>query len=97
MPHLRHAGPESDGHEVVLRFGDQLEVTPADSSAGWMVADYTSDILRLHGSAAAVDRHTFLVIDGRLSLAPAGPQARPATLFTLRIRVLRDMIQPPQS
>jgi hypothetical protein len=99
MPRLRQAGPDSDGHEVVLRFGDRLDVTPADSPSGWVVAHYPSDILRLQGSTAAADRHTFLAIavgDGRLSLASAARQAQATTHFTLRIRVLRDMIQPPQ-
>ena len=99
MPRLRHARSESDGHQVVLRFGDRLEVTPADHPAGWVVDDYTPAILRLDGSAAAADHHTFLataVGDGRLSLAPAGPQAGPTGVYTLRIQVLRDTIQPPR-
>lgn len=97
MAHLQQAGPDSDGHEVALRIGDRLQVTPPDDSAGWTVTSYTSDILRLQDSTEAADSHTFLAVavgDGRLSLAPAAPRTRPTGVFTLRIRVLRNMVQP---
>lgn len=97
MPRLQQAGPDS--HEVAMRLGDRLQVTPPDKPAGWTVADYTSDILRLQDSNEAADSHTFLAIsvgDARLSLAPADSQTRPTAVFTLRIAVLRDVIQPLQ-
>jgi hypothetical protein len=99
VPRLRQVGPDDEGREVVLRFGDQLDVVPARRPDGWVVADYASGILRLHGSPdAAADSHTFYAIavgEGRLLLAPAGPQARSTGVFTLRIRVLRDTVQTP--
>jgi hypothetical protein len=98
VSHLRQVGPDDDGREVVLRFGDQLEVSPASRPNGWVVADYARSILRLQGSPDAADSRTFLAIavgEGQLVLAPAGPQVGPADAFTLRIRVLRDTVQPP--
>ncbi len=63
-------------------------------------SNYTPDILRLQDSNEAADSHTFLAIavgDAQLSLTPADPRSRPTGVFTLRIRVLRDVIQPPPS
>src|SRR5690242_18645684 len=74
MPHLRRVGPESRDTEVVLRFGDRLEVTPPARPGGWQVTGYPADILRLDGSAAAAPSHTFDAIavgQGQLSLGPA--------------------------
>jgi hypothetical protein len=96
MPHLRQIGPEEQGREVVLRFGDRLDVTPASRPDGWVVADFPSGILRLQGSAGAASSHTFLAIsigEGQLILAPAAP---PAGDYRVRIRVLRDTVLPPQ-
>lgn len=98
MPHLRQVGPDGEGREVVLRVGDQLDVVPARTPGGWVVADYAGGVLRLQGSPDAADSHTFFAIavgEGHLILAPAGPQARPTGAFTLRIRVLRDTVQTP--
>jgi hypothetical protein len=99
MPHRRQIGPDDHGREVVLRFGDRLDVVPASRPGGWMVSDVPTGILRLQGSPAAARSHTFLAIaigEGQLVLAPAGPEARSTGLFTVRIRVLRDTVQPPQ-
>jgi hypothetical protein len=52
MPHLRQVGPDDEGREVVLRFGDRLDVVPA---------------------------------------------SRPGGMFTVRLRVLRDTVQPPRA
>jgi hypothetical protein len=100
MPHLRQVGPDDEGREVVLRFGDRLDVVPASRPGGWAVTAFPTGILRVQGSPGAARSHTFLAIsvgEGRLVLAPAGPGARSTGLFTLRIRVLRDTVQPPRA
>ena len=100
MPHLRRVGPESQNGEVVLRFGDRLEVTPPDRPGGWRVTEYPPDILRLDGSAAASPSHTFNAVAigrGRISLAPAGPSPSVVDAFTMRIMVMRDNVQLPRS
>jgi hypothetical protein len=99
MAHLRAIGPDDQGHEVVLRFGDRLDVVPASQPGGWVVADFPAGMLRLEGSPGAATSHTFLAISvgsGQLALAPAGLEARSTGVFTVRIRVLRDTLQPPQ-
>ena len=99
MPHLRQIGPDDQGREVVLRFGDRLDVVPASRPGGWVAADFPTGILRIQGSPGAARSHTFVAIsvgEGQLVLAPAGPEARSTGLFTVRIRVLRDTVQPPQ-
>ena len=56
-------------------------------------------VLRLEGQPGAANRHTFVAIrigEGQLTLAPAGPEARSIGLFTVRIQVVRDTVQPPQ-
>jgi hypothetical protein len=76
-----------------------LDVVPASRPGGWAVADFPTGILRIQGSPGAARSHTFVAIsvgEGRLVLASAGPEARSAGLFTVRIRVLRDTVQPPQ-
>ena len=98
MPHLRQVGPESQNGEVVLRFGDRLQVTPPDRPGGWRVTEYPVDILRLDGSAAAPS-HTFDAVAigrGRISLAPAGPSTSAVDAFTMRIMVMRDNVQRPR-
>jgi hypothetical protein len=100
IPHLRTVGPEDQGREVVLRVGDRVAVVPDRRQGGWVVADFPTATLRLQGSPAAASSHTFLTIavgEGQLTLTPAGPEARSASVFTVRIRVLRDIVQPPQS
>ena len=99
MPHLRTIGPEDQGHAVVLRFGDRLDVVPAARAKGWVVTRIPTGILRLQGSPGAASSHTFLAVavgEGQLTLAPAGPEARSTGVFTVRIQVLRDTVQPPQ-
>jgi hypothetical protein len=96
VPHLRQVGPESRNGEVVLRFGDRLRVTPPDRPGGWQVTDYPVGILRLDGSAAAAPSHTFDAVavgQGQISLAPSESAA---DAFVLRIRVMRDNVQPPR-
>jgi hypothetical protein len=100
MPHLRKIGPDDQSREVVIRFGDRLDVVPASRAGGWVVTDYPTGVLRLQGSPGAASSHTFLAIslgEGQLTLAPAGPEARSTGIFMVRIRVLRDTVQPPQS
>jgi hypothetical protein len=99
MPHLRTVGPDDQDREIVLRFGDRLDVVPADRPGGWTVADFTKGILRLQGSPGPARSHTFIAISvgaGQLRLTPAGPETRSTGVFTVRIRVLRDLVQPPQ-
>jgi len=89
MPHLRRAGPESRGNQVVLRFGDRLTVTPPARPGGWRVTEYPAGILRLDDGAAAAPSHTFDAIAvgrGEIKLGS----------FVVRVRVLRDLVQPPQ-
>ena len=98
-PHLRRVGPQSRNGEVVLRFGDRLQVTPPARGGGWLVIEYPAHILRLDGSAAAVPSHTFDAVAtgrGRISLVPAGPSPSVVAAFTVRIRVMRDNVQPPR-
>jgi hypothetical protein len=98
MPHLHAIGPDDQGHEVVLRFGDRLDVVPASRPGGWVVSDFPAGVLRLEGNPGAATSHTFRAISvgsGQLTLAPAGPEARSTGAFTVRIRVLRDTVQPP--
>lgn len=99
MPHLRQVGPGRPDGEVVLRYGDRLHVTPPDGMGGWRVTEYPADILRLDGSTSAAPSHTFDAIavgQGRVSLVPAGPSPSAGNAFTVRIRVLRDNVQPPR-
>jgi hypothetical protein len=99
MPHLRKVGPEDQGGEVVLRVGDRLDVVPDSRPGGWAVAEFPTAILRLQGNPGAASSHTFLttaVGEGPLTFTPAGPEARSIGVFTVRVRVLRDIVQPPR-
>jgi hypothetical protein len=99
VPHLRTVGPQDQDHEVVLHVGDQLDVVPGSRVGGWVVADFPTGVLRMQGAPGAADRHKFLAItvgEGQLTLTPAGPEARSTGVFTFRVRVLRDIVQPPQ-
>jgi hypothetical protein len=99
VAHLRTIGPQDQGHVVVLRFGDRLDVVPAARARGWVVTQFPAGVLRLESRPAAASRHTFVAIavgEGQLTLAPAGPEARSTGLFTVRIQVVRDTVQPPQ-
>jgi len=98
MPHLRRVGPEGRNGEVVLRFGDRLEVTPPGRTGGWRVTEYPADVLRLDGSGAAAPGHAFDAVavgQGRISLTPAGESSATVGAFTIGIRVIRDNVQPP--
>jgi hypothetical protein len=99
VPHLRTVGPQDQGHEVVLHVGDQLDVVPGSRAGGWVVADFPAGLLRLQGGPGAANSHMFLAVavgEGQLTLTPAGPEARSTGVFTIRVRVLRDIVQPPQ-
>ena len=90
MVHLRRVGPERQNGEVVLRFGDRLQVTPPDEPGGWRVTEYPAGILRLDGSAAAASSHTFEAVAvgrGQISMASA------VDTFTVGILVMRDNVQ----
>jgi hypothetical protein len=93
-----HRHRQIRGHaDVVLRFGDRLDVVPPGRSGDWVVADLPASILRPEGKTAS--SYSFVAIaigQGQLSLAPAGSEPHAARLFTVRIRVLRDTVQPDQ-
>jgi hypothetical protein len=96
--HVRTIGPGDQGQEVVLRFGDQLSVVPTPRAGGWVVTEFPTGVLRPQGSTGAGPSHAFLAVavgEGRLTLVPARPEARSTGVFTVRIRVLRDTVQPP--
>jgi hypothetical protein len=98
-PHVRTVGPQDQGHEVVLHVGDQLDVVPGGRAGGWVVADFPAGLLRLQGGPGAANSHTFVAIavgEGQLTVTPAGPEARSTAVFTVRVRVLRDIVYPPQ-
>ncbi|WP_189329923.1 hypothetical protein [Actinoplanes ianthinogenes] len=89
-------GPESPDGEVVLRFGDRLEVTPPDLPGAWRVTEYPSGILRLDDPAAAASSHLFDAVaigQGRIAMVPAGSAGSAAGTYTVRIRVMRDNVQ----
>jgi hypothetical protein len=78
---------------VVVRFGELLDVVPAGRPGGWQVADYPKDILRLRGDAGPGAHHVFVAVAlgaGEVRLVGGG------VAFTVRVRVLRDFVQPPQ-
>ncbi len=96
--HLRSIGPADAGHEVVLRVGDRLDVTPAARPGGWVVANFPPAVLRLQGSPRAATSHTFVAVavgDGSLTLSPAGPEANSVGAFIVNVRVVRDTVVPP--
>jgi hypothetical protein len=91
--HVRTVGPADNGHEVVVRFGELLDVVPAERPGGWQVADYPKEVLRLRDSAGPGAHHVFVAVAlgaGEVRLVGGG------TVFTVRVRVLRDFVQPPQ-
>jgi hypothetical protein len=99
VPHLRRVGPERPSGDVVLRYGDCLQVTPPDELGGWRVTGYPAAILRLDGSAAAAPSHTFDAVatgQGQILLAPVGPSPAVVDAFTVRVRVMRDNVQRPR-
>ena len=96
VPHVRTIGSEDNGHDLVLRFGDRLDVVPATRPHGWIVADFTPDVLRLQGTRDAASSHTFIAIAvgaGHLTLTAADPGRGSTSTFTVTIHVLRDTIQ----
>ena len=96
MGQHRRVGPDDADRVITIRYGGRLEVVPHARPGGWQVTGYTRSILRLAGSAAAADSHTFSAIavgEGRVSLTAGN--GSPDTL-TVRVRVMRDLIQPPQ-
>jgi hypothetical protein len=99
LPHVRTIGPDDNGHEVVLRYGDRLDMVPATRPHGWMVTDFAADLLRLQASPDAASSHTFVAVavgEGKVVLTAGGAPPGAAGVFTVRIRVIRDLIQPAQ-
>ena len=82
-----------------MRVGDRLVVVPGGRAGGWVVAEFPTGALRLQGSPDAASSHTFLAIAlgvGTLTLTAAGPEAGSTGVFTVRVRVLRDIVQLPR-
>jgi hypothetical protein len=99
MSRLRTIGLDDEGHEVVLRFGDRLDVVLPGRSGDWVVVDFPAGILRPDETPRAPSSYGFVAIavgEGQLSLAPASPKVHAARMFTVRIKVLRDTVQPEQ-
>lgn len=98
MPHLRTIGPHEEGSTVVLRVGDRLDVVPASRAHGWVVVEVPTAILRLNGSPGAASSHTLMAVaigEGQLTLSPAGPEARAIGRYSVRIQVVRNIVQGP--
>jgi hypothetical protein len=92
--HPRRIGPADAGHDVTVRYGDLIQVTPPDRPGGWRVASYPKAILRPQTSTGPAAEHAFLAVavgDGDVVLTPAAG----GDPFTVHVRVLRDMVQPP--
>ena len=92
--HPRRIGPADAGHDVAVRYGDLVQVVPADRPGGWRVTSYPKAILTPRTSTGPAAGHTFLAIavgDGDVVLVPAGG----GDPFTVHVRVLRDVVQPP--
>ena len=71
-------------------------MVPDIRPGGWRVTGYPAGILRLVGSPAPADSHSFTAIavgEGQISLTAAS--GRPDTV-TVRVRVMRDLTQHPQ-
>jgi hypothetical protein len=91
-PRLRRIGPADAGHEVTVRVGDLVEVSPSGHPEGWRVDGYPKAILRLQNTAGPAAGHTFVAVavgEGPVTLV-AG-----AASFTVRVKVLRDLVVPP--
>jgi hypothetical protein len=91
-PRLRRIGPADAGHEVTVRVGDLVEVSPSGHPEGWRVDGYPKAILRLRDTTGPAAGHTFLAVavgEGPVTLV-AGSAS-----FTVRVKVLRDTVVPP--
>jgi hypothetical protein len=89
-------GPGDQGGTITIRYGGRLDIVPAGRPGGWSVTGYAEHILRLGGSANPADSHTFTAIavgEGQVDLTA---DDRSAETFTVRVRVIRDMVQHPQ-
>ena len=89
-------GPGDQGRTITIRYGGRLDIVPVGREGGWRVTSYPHRILRLAGSADRADRYTFTAIavgEGQVDLTAHDGSTE---TFTVRIRVVRDMIQHPQ-
>jgi hypothetical protein len=92
----RRVGPDDGDRLITIRYGGHLEIVPHARPGGWQVTGYTRSILRLVGSPAPADNHTFAAIavgQGQVSLTAGNGSA---DTLTVRVRVMRDLIQHPQ-
>jgi hypothetical protein len=97
-PRVRTVGPGDNGKQVTIRVGDTLTVVPATRRQGWQVGRYPAPLLPLQGSTAPTASLSFLAVavgEGQLTLVPAESGAAAADTFTLRVQVLRDLVQGP--
>jgi hypothetical protein len=93
-PTVRTVGGDEQGSTITVRVGDVLDVVPPARSGGWRVTGYPSALLRLHGDPGPAARHAFdayAVGEGSVTLAGSTP-----AVFTVRVRVLRALVQNPQ-
>jgi hypothetical protein len=92
----RRVGPDDADRLITIRYGGRLEVVPHARPGGWQVTGYTASILRLIGSPAPADSHTFTAIavgQGHVSLTAGNGSAH---TLTVRVQVMRDLIQHPE-
>jgi hypothetical protein len=95
-PQLRVIGPGDQGGTITIRYGGRLGIVPASRPGGWSVTSYPNRVLGIAGSAGPADSHTFSAIavgEGQVDLTAHDGSGK---TFTVRVRVIRDMIQHPQ-
>jgi hypothetical protein len=97
-PQVRTVASGENGTQVTIRFGDLLTVVPAARQQGWQVGGYPARLLRLENGAGPAASHSFVAIavgEGQLTLTPAESGGH-ADLFTIRVRVLKALVQDLQ-
>ena len=80
---------------ITVRYGGRLDVVPQTRSGGWRVTGYPAGILRLLGSPADAESHSFTAIavgTGEITLVAD----REPDTFTVRVRVIRDLTRHPR-
>lgn len=89
--HVRSVGPAEAGHDITVRYGDLVRVTPG-RGGGWRLVGYPAAILRPQDTTGPAAGHTLLAVavgEGEVVLADG------ADRFAVHVRVLRDLVQPP--
>lgn len=93
---LRMIGPSDQGGTITIRYGGRLGIVPTSRPGGWSVTSYPNRVLGIADSAGPADSHTFKAIavgEGQVDLTAHDGSGK---TFTVRVRVIRDMIQHPQ-